>query len=224
VAAGAPLFKIDDRDVEAQRLPAIAKVSEAEADLAKTENLLKTARRLAVGRSISAVDLANRQFDVEIKKAALEAANAQVKQLQIEIERHTVRAPVAGRVLQINTRLGEFAPSGVVNPPLMLFGDDSRLHLRVNIDEEDAWRVRADAPAFAFLRGNPGLKTQLKFVRFEPFVVPKASLTGSGSERTDTRVLQVIYSFQHNALPVYVGQQMDAYIKAAPVGIAGTGN
>lgn len=216
VAAGAPLFTIDDRDVQARLLPAEAKVKQAEADLAKTKNLLKVAGGLAIGSSISKVDLDNRRYDVAIKAAAVSAAKAEVEQLKIELARRTVRAPVAGRVLQINTRVGEFAPSGALKPPLMLFGDDSRLYLRVNIDEDDAWRVRADAPAVAFVRGNPNLKTPLKFVRFEPYVIPKPVLTGSSTERSDIRVLQVIYSFDHAALPVYAGQEMDAFIKAPP--------
>ncbi len=216
VAAGAPLFAIDDRDVRARLLPAEANVNQAEADLAKTKNLLKVAGGLAIGSSISKVELDNRRYDVAIKEAAVSAAEAQVKQLQIELGRHTVRAPVAGRVLQINTRVGEFALSGALNPPLMLFGDDSRLYLRVNIDEDDAWRVHAGAPAVAFVRGNPNLKTPLKFVRFEPYVIPKPTLTGSSTERSDMRVLQVIYSFERAALPVYAGQEMDAFIKAPP--------
>ncbi len=216
VAAGAPLFAIDDRDVRARLLPAEAKVKQAEADLAKTNNLLKVAGGLAIGSSISKVDLDNRRYDVAIKEAAVAAAEAQVKALKIELARHVVRAPVAGRVLQINTRVGEFAQSGTLNPPLMLFGDDSRLYLRVDIDEDDAWRVRANAPAVAFVRGNPKLKTPLKFVRFDPYVVPKPLLTGRSTERSDTRVLEVIYSFKHAALPVYVGQEMDAFIKAPP--------
>lgn len=221
VAAGAPLFTIDDRDVRARLLPATARVTQAEADLAKTRNLLKVAGGLSIGSSISKVDLDNRRFDVAIKEAALAEANAQVKQLNIELARHTVAAPVTGRVLQINTRLGEFAESGVVSPPLLLFGDDRRLYLRVNVDEDDAWRVRATAPAVAFVRGNPNLKVKLKFVRFEPYVVPKATLTGSSTERTDMRVLQVIYSFEHAALPVYDGQEMDAFIEALPANGAG---
>jgi HlyD family secretion protein len=216
VAAGAALFTIDERGVEAQLLPATARVKQAEADLAKTKNLLKVAGGLAIGSSISKVDLDNRRYDVAIKEAALAAAEAQVKQLKIELARHTVRAPIAGRVLQINTRVGEFAQSGALNPPLMLFGDDGRLYLRVNIDEDDAWRVRASAPAVAFVRGNPNLKTPLKFVRFEPYIIPKPLLTSSSTERTDMRVLQVIYSFEHAALPVYAGQEMDAFIKAPP--------
>ena len=218
VAAGATLFTIDDRDVQAQLLPAEARVKQAEADLAKTKNLLEVAGGLAVGSSISKVEMENRRYDVAIKQAALAAAKAEVQQLKIEIARHTVKAPVAGSVLQINTRVGEFAQSGALNPPLMLFGDDSRLYLRVNVDEDDAWRVRTGAPAVAFVRGNPKLKTALEFVRFEPYVIPKPSLTGRSTERTDMRVLQVIYSFPHANLPVYVGQEMDAFIKAPPAG------
>ena len=69
----------------------------------------------------------------------------------------------------------------------------------------------------AFVRGNPDLKTSLKFERIEPYVVPKISLTGESAERTDTRVLQVIYSFDPASLPAYVGQQVDVFIEAAPL-------
>jgi len=218
VAAGATLFTIDDRDVQAQLLPAKARVKQAEADLAKTKNLFEVAGGLAIGSSISKVEMENRRYDVAIKQAALAAAKAEVEQLKVELARHTVKAPVDGSVLQINTRVGEFAQSGALSPPLMLFGDDSRLYLRVNVDEDDAWRIHANAQAIAFVRGNPKLKTALKFVRFEPYVIPKPSLTGRSTERTDMRVLQVIYSFSHAALPVYVGQEMDAFIKAPPAG------
>ncbi|MDB5606231.1 MAG: family efflux transporter, subunit [Bradyrhizobium sp.] len=214
VNTGDPLFKIDDRDMQGQLLLATAKVKEAEANLAKANYLLKLGEGLSVGSSISALDKENRRFDVAIKEAGLASATAQVEQIKIEIERRTIRAPVTGRILQIKTRLGEFAQSGALTTPLMLLGDDSRLHLRVDIDENDAWRVQSGANATAFVRSNPMLETPLKFERFEPYVIPKASLTGQSTERTDTRVLQVIYSFDRAALPVYVGQQMDAFIEA----------
>ena len=217
VEAGSPLFSIDDTDVKAQLLPAQAAVQQAQADLAKTRNLLTIGNGLAVGNSISKVDLENRRYDVGIKQAALDGAQAKVRQLEIEIGRHTVKAPVAGTVLQINTRVGEYAPSGGANPPLMLFGDDRTMYLRVAIDEDDAWRVEKMAKAVAFVRGNPALKTPLTFVRFDPYVVPKTSLTGSSTERPDVRVLDVLYSFPRAALPVYVGQEMDAFIAAPPV-------
>ncbi len=217
VKAGDILFTIDDTNVKAQLLPAQAAVAQAEADLAKAKNLFEIGSNLAVGTSISKVEMENRRYDVAIKQAALAASKAKVEQLEIELSRHTVKAPVDGRVLQINTRVGEYAPSGVLNPPLLLFGDDRLIYLRVSIDEDDAWRVRPNAPAFAFVRGNPSLKTPLKFVRFDPYLVPKTLLTGSSTDRTDMRVLHIVYSFARDKLPVYLGQQMDAFIKAPAV-------
>ena len=82
------------------------------------------------------------------------------------------------------------------------------------MDENEAWRVRAEAEAIGYLRGNKQISTPLQFVRFEPYVLPKTSLTGDSTERVDTRVLQVIYGFHRGNLPIYVGQQMDIYIDA----------
>jgi|ERR1700730_5471438 len=216
VKKGDPLFKIDDRDLQAQLPPAMAKVREAEANLEKHKHHLSVGERLEPNVSISAEEMANRRFDVGIDDAALASAHAQIEQIKSEINRRTVRALISGRILQIKTRPGEFAQSGSV-APLMLLGDDTRLHLRVEVDENDAWRVQPCAAAVAFFRGNPEVKTSVQYERTEPDVVPKALLTGDSTQRTDTRVLQVIYSFDHAAMPAYVGQQMDVFIKTPAV-------
>ena len=95
----------------------------------------------------------------------------------------------------------------------MVIGDLSTMHVRVDIDENDAWRVAAGAPASATLRGNPTISVPLTFVRFEPFVIPKRSLTGESSERVDTRVLQVIYRLVERNPTFFVGQLMDVFIQ-----------
>lgn len=107
-----------------------------------------------------------------------------------------------------------------MSTPLIRLGDLDRLHIRVDIDENDAWRFKPETRAVAFLRGNRDLKAELVFVRTEPYVTPKTSLTGSSTERVDTRVLQVIYSFDRHVLPAYVGQQMDVFIEAPEVPIS----
>lgn len=217
VQAGDVLFEIDDRDLRAMRLPAAARVKEAEANLARSRVLLKLAESVPDKRAISAEDLSNRRSAVAIDEATLEAAKAQVEQIDVELDRRQVRALVPGQILQVKTRPGEFAAAGVMATPLMLLGNNDKLHVRVDIDENDAWRFAKGADAVAFVRGNPELETKLRFVRTEPYVVPKVSLTGMSSERVDTRVLQVIYSFDEGALPVYVGQQMDVFIEAPPM-------
>jgi len=216
VRAGDPLFQIEQRDLQANLLVAKANVKQAEANLAQAEDKLRIAESVPDKRAVSVDELTNRRGVGAVNAAALEAAKAQVEQIQIEMERRTIRALVPGQILQIKIRLGEYAQAGVLATPLMLLGNDTRLHVRVDIDENDAWRFRPGTPALAYLRGNPDLKTPLNFERFEPYVIAKESLTGDSTERVDTRVLQVIYSFDEQKLPVYVGQQMDVYIQAPP--------
>src|SRR5438309_2044474 len=95
----------------------------------------------------------------------------------------------------------------------------ARSHGRVDVAEHGGWRVRAGSAAVGRLRGNAELKTPLSFVRFEPFVVPKKSLTGDSTERVDTRVLQVIYKVEQDDLPLFVGEQLDVFIDAGQVAL-----
>lgn len=115
-------------------------------------------------------------------------------------------------VLQVNLRAGKFAANNGAAKPQKPVGSGSRLYLRVDIDENDAWRVRPGTRGVAFVRGNPGVPIPLRFEFIEPYGTPKTSLTGQGTERKDLRVLQVVYSFEPTGSPVYLGQQMDAFI------------
>ena len=69
----------------------------------------------------------------------------------------------------------------------------------------------------AQVRGNSNLRVPLQFVRFEPLIIPKQSLTGASTERVDTRVLQAVYRLEPSALLLFVGQQMDVFIEAPAV-------
>jgi hypothetical protein len=94
----------------------------------------------------------------------------------------------------------------------VVLGDLSTYHVRVDIDERDIARLQPGAPAKAYPRGQTAHEMTLHFVRVEPFVVPKKSLTGDNTERVDTRVLQVLYAIDHAEHSVYVGQQLDVFI------------
>jgi multidrug resistance efflux pump len=158
-------------------------------------------------------------LDQDVQRAQVDAAQAEVEGTQTEIDRLTVRAPVAGEILQRNVRPGEFAMAGpVTDRPLIMLGNTEVLHVRVDVDENDAWRVTPGARARATLRGNSALGADLTFVRVEPYVIPKRSLTGESTERVDTRVLQVLYSFPRSGLNAYVGQLVDVNIEAEPNG------
>jgi multidrug resistance efflux pump len=209
------LFKIDDRSLLAELNIRRAAVQVAEAQLADAKFDLTLTEPLAAKGIASVEDLQKKRFAAQKAEAQLVQARAELKSSETNLERLTVRAPVGGQVLQLKVHPGEFAPVAATaagQPPLILLGSVTPLHMRVDVDENDAWRVRAGATASGYLRGNKNIKVPLTFVRFEPYVVPKKSLTGDGTERVDTRVLQVIFSFERGDLPIYVGQQMDVFI------------
>lgn len=228
VKAGASLFVLDDRDAlaelkmrKAELIKAKAGLLEAEARLADTKTMRRLIESVTDKRAVSTEEVDKRRNAETIAKAAVESARAGIQQAEAGIvkatttlERLRVQAPIDGEVIQVNIRPGEFAQAGTLSTPLVVLGRLDALHVRVDIDENDAWRFNKNGKAVAFLRGNRQFKTDLTLAYVEPYVVPKKSLTGDSTERVDTRVLQAIYRFQGDRLPVYVGQQMDVYIEA----------
>jgi len=151
--------------------------------------------------------------DIAVARSEVAQAEAQLKQTMTNIERLTMTSPTDGVILQKKVRVGQFAQCSPTAEPLMIMGGGAHLNIRADIDEADAWRVRPNTAAIAYPRGDTQHKIALEFVRFEPYVVPKTSLTGDSTERVDTRVLQAIYRITADNAPVYVGQQMDVYIE-----------
>lgn len=144
-------------------------------------------------------------------KANLKTLSAQRGELLVTLERLTVYAPQDGKILQVNIRLGEMLANNL-QQPAMLLGETDFLQVRVDVDEINSTRVSPGNPATAYLKGDASKKILLDFVRIDPYILPKRSLTGDNTERVDVRVLQVIYKFQPPEFPVYVGQQVDVFI------------
>ena len=220
--------------------PAEARVHEAEAQLSDAQIQLDLMEGVRDKRAIRAEDLERRRRavqvaaarldeakksldllkagswirDIEVTRAEVRQAEAQVNRVRADLARLTVNSPIAGEVLQCKVRPGEYAASGPLAQPLMLLGSVDTLHVRADVDERDAPRVRASAHVKATVRGDTSQQFDLAFVRFEPFVVPKRNLTNDGTERVDTRVLQVVYALRPGT-PVHPGQQMDVMIETA---------
>lgn len=238
-SAQAQLMKLEALPRPEELPAAEARVREVQATFESAQDLAKRARRMLGSRAVGeeelvqreqAVQVASEQLrraradlallkagawepDLVLARAGVQQVQAQITQMQIELGRAIVRAPVDGEVLQVNVRPGEY----VGTPPgqaLIVLGNLSQLHVRVDIDEHDIPRFHKGKPARANLRGDPSQEFPLTFVRVEPFVVPKKSLTGDNTQRVDTRVLQVIYAFPVGERRIYVGQQVDVYIQA----------
>ena len=229
VESGAPLFRLETRhlraalgDSEAALDVARSGVGVAEATLADLRTQLALVLAVRDKRAVSEDDVQQRRHAVETAEAKLLQAQAAVKaaeaarqRVHVEIERSVVRAPITGTVLKVNVRPGEYAAAGALAEPLIILGNVKPLFVRVDVDEHEAARVHPGAPAVAALRGDASVRSPLRFVRFEPLVVPKRALTGDSAERVDTRVLQVVYELQRADPRFFVGQQMDVFIDDA---------
>lgn len=231
VEEGAPLFQLDDRELKAQlatresAVPALqARIREQELWIEDQKIQLARLQAVSDRRGISEDEVKRKHYQVEMGRASLERNQAEMRNAVVQrnetkalLERLAVRAPRAGQVLQVNIRAGEYAMPGSAEP-LILLGDTRVLQIRADVDEVNAPLVRAQKPAVAYLKGSTKAAIPLEFVRIEPYIIPKKSLTGDNTERVDTRVLQVVYRFTMPAFPVYVGQQVDVFIEGAGVG------
>lgn len=217
VKKGTPLFRLDTRQLEADLAAANEELRLACTSYTNLKTQFLYFKQLENKAAVSKQQYTQAYYAMKEARDRVGVATANVERIKTAITRSYIIAPIDGTVLQANARAGEFAN---VNPfdrvQLMIFGDTSLYQLRVNVAEEDAWRVMKGAPATAFVRGNPSLQIPLSFRYIEPYIIPKEVLTGADIERVDTRVLQVIYTFDPHNIPIYIGQLLDVYVEAKP--------
>jgi multidrug resistance efflux pump len=227
VTTGQALFQLDPREATAKQAMLQAQLAVQQASIAAETALRDDAldqwqrMQKLLSEKVASEDEANRKrfavqnLEARLAKAQadLAAIEAQLNQAAVELDVLTVKAPRDGVILQLNLREGEYAAASP-SQPLMILGDVEMLQVRADVDEQNAPQVRVGTPATAFLKGTTTQPIALRFVRIDPFVVPKKSLTGESAERVDTRVLQIIYQLDKPVdRPLYVGQQVDVFIE-----------
>jgi HlyD family secretion protein len=160
-------------------------------------------------------DIANQEKQYEALKQAWQAAAAL-------LVKYSVKAPIDGLALAVNTTVGSYLSSqGAYDPytelfdPAVIMGaPQEHLAVRCFVDEilvsrlPTAWHMRAEMS----IRGSYTNKVPLEFVRVQPYVSPKIELSNQRQEQVDLRVLPVIFRFEKQDAPVYPGQLVDVYI------------
>lgn len=244
VDRGEPLFVVDTRALQSRLQETDALVAEAHAAIAEARAVIKEARAAEViakrqlelytavdePAAVSRAEVIRAEGEAsaakerrELVEARLLAAQsrydsvqAQAQSARIELDRAIVRAPISGEILSVNIRRGEFLSNqgGSGSNPFIEMGATRPLHVRIDVDEEQAPRVALGPAAMIAPRGDAGQQVKAAFVRAEPVIVPKRSLTNSAQERVDVRVLQIIYRLPRTNGLFRVGQQVDAFIPA----------
>ena len=193
----------------------------AKVTLAEQKDRLTRAKGLRLGVTISEEELKKRHFavekakaDIDIKKNLVKQAKTALLLAEVDFDKTIIKSPISGLVLKVRITPGEFISGNERdNNSPMLLGNDKPLYIRVQIDENDTWRFDKNMSAIAFLRSNKNVQTSLTFVRVEPFAQSKENLTGTGKELVDTRIVEIIYKIDSEVKNLFIGQQMDVFIK-----------
>lgn len=209
VAAGTPLFKIDDS------------LQKANVELA-TANLKAAQDQYEKRRAAYDIDPKSISKDVlDNAEDAVNQATAALKVASTLLEKYSVQAPINGVVLVVNATAGSYVSSQgnydtytQLFAPLVVMGtSQDTMDVRCYVDEilvsrlPSAWHIQAQMS----IRGTD-VKIPLEFVRIQPYVSPKIELSNERQEQVDLRVLPVIFRFQKQDAPVYPGQLVDVYI------------
>ncbi len=216
VSASVPLFTLDTRAVNAEiaRLQASLSVAQSQAGDAAAQ--YAPVRDASATLAIAKDEINRRKFAARTAAARVSELEAQLLEATTTLERLTVKSPIEGDILAVDVRPGEFAPAGQASTPLLRMGDISRLHVRIDIDEENLAKIKPGSPAVGYRRGQPQTPLNLVFVRQEPLVRAKQNLSSAAGQRVDTRVGQLIYAVEENQpIRPLVGEQLDVFMEAA---------
>ena len=211
---------LDDATLRLQRLNAVEDQSAISANEKPTrmfEMNLTTSRLAEAQSELAKLMKGTYPEDLAVAVAEAKVADADVGMLQTDLAQSEVKAPIDGTVLRVNARAGEFAAAGTLREGLVVMGQLTPLHIRVDVDELDAWRFDPNGKAVAVLRGGKIVEFPIEYVRTVPVVIPKRTLTGENSERIDTRVMEMIYRFQQDNPQVLPGQLLDVYIDSGSI-------
>jgi RND family efflux transporter MFP subunit len=152
VMRGQVVCRIDSTDLSNQLAKAKADLAQARADLQNAERNLARTRRLAADHVASEEDLDDATTKVEMDRAAVASAEAQVAYYQDQLRDTEIRSPIEGVVVYKALQVGEWATPGT---PILTVDDLSTIWARVDVQETEIAGLHLGDPAKVTLPGRP---------------------------------------------------------------------
>lgn len=139
----------------------------------------------------------------------LNIARSELVAAEAAAEKLTIRAPVAGSILQINVKAGELAAPSALQP-LILLGDISALRVRAELDERDFGEIKIGQPVVVRSSAFRGRDFAGKVSFVAPLIEHgRGNLRGPRSP-TDVDVVEVMVDLTEPG-PLATGMKVDAY-------------
>ena len=150
---------------------------------------------LEAARARQAGGRTGRREDVLVAMAQVRVAEARRDQARATLERLRVVAPIAGEVLEIRSRVGEYVQPSSADAVVVL-GDTSQLRARIDVDERDIARVGVGNEALVRVDAFPGRDFHGRVIEIGRRMGRKVLRTDEPTERIDTKILEVVVELE----------------------------
>jgi HlyD family secretion protein len=138
----------------------------------------------------------------------LNVARTELRVAIAELEKLTIRAPIAGSVLKVDVKAGEVAAPSLPQP-LLLLGDLSQLRVCAELDEHNAGKVKVGEPVTVRAEAFHDQTFAGRVVAIASLIQPARSSPGSRN-LTDFNVNEVMIDLNEPG-PLIAGMNVDVY-------------
>jgi RND family efflux transporter MFP subunit len=152
VAKGQVVCRIDSADLANELARAKAELAQAQADLDNAERDLTRTQRLFARKVVSVEIRDDAATKVEVGRAAVGSAEAQVGYYQDQLRDTEIRSPIGGVVVYKALEVGEWVTPGT---PILTVDDLSTIWARVDVQETEIASLHVGDPAQVALPGQP---------------------------------------------------------------------
>jgi len=182
---------------EAERFERAYQVAEAQYE--------QTAQHFAL------VDAQAREEDRAKAEAAVAGAKAQLEEGRAFLEKTYIRAPITGVILRKFRHTGE-SVSTQFDSPVVTMADDSKLRVRLDIDEADVSALRVGQRAYVTAEAFPGQRFYGRIIRVGQILGRKNVRTDEPSEHVDTKILETLVELD-NGQHLPLGLRVDSFVE-----------
>jgi HlyD family secretion protein len=196
-----------------QRLYEKGVVSREETENYENQYKMAKARYDEALQHFKLIDAEARPEDVQMARAAVQLAQADLDQNEAKYEKTFIRSPLDGVILRRHHRGGEIVVSSANNPdPVFTLGDCHVLRVRVDVDESDVAQLRLGERAYVTARTFGDRKFWGRVVQIGEQLGKKNVQTDEPTEYVDKKILETLVQLDSgHELPV--GLRVDGYIE-----------
>jgi HlyD family secretion protein len=163
VKQGQALARLDDTLLQAQIAQAEATLATQKANADFKQAQLGRAESLESEGAFSKELLEQRRMEAVAAKASLDASQAMVNEMKVRQSRMTLRAPVAGSVLQRSIRPGEISSPGTATPYFRI-ARDGLIELDAELPDARLSQIKEGDPAQVTLANGETLQGKVRYI------------------------------------------------------------